>query len=172
MGERRNSKQALGTSASTTRYLQMPQAPPRLRPVFQKYDPPLYFVTFNTHHRKKILANAEVHFRFVEFAKSAEDRGIGVGRYVIMGDHIHLFVRNNSELDLSQWIRLLKRNLSGAIPSPRPHWQRGFFDRLIRRSESYSAKWAYVQQNPVRARFVKSAEAWPWQGEILPLQAL
>ncbi len=64
----------------------MPQAPPRLRPVFQKYDPPLYFVTFNTHHRKKPLANAEVHARIVDFARSAEERGMGVGRYGIMPD--------------------------------------------------------------------------------------
>src|SRR5205823_12582502 len=38
---------------STTRLLQVPDAPPRLELVFQRYDPPLFFVTFNTHHRKK-----------------------------------------------------------------------------------------------------------------------
>jgi putative transposase len=150
----------------------MPQAPPRLRPVFQRYHPPLYFITFNTRGRKKLLASSRVHSRFIEFAESTENRGMGVGRYVIMPDHIHLFVRNNSELELSQWVRLLKRQLSSAIPSPRPHWQRGFFDRLIRRSESYSAKWTYVQQNPVRAKLADTPDDWPWQGEILALQAL
>ena len=58
----------------------MSNRPPRLEP-FQRYDPPLYFITFNTHHRRKLLANKCVHDRFVEFAKAALPRGIAVGRH-------------------------------------------------------------------------------------------
>jgi REP element-mobilizing transposase RayT len=144
----------------------MPEVPPRLDIIFQKYDPPLYFVTFNTHRRKRLLANARVHQRFVEFARGGEKRGIAVGRFVIMPDHIHLFVSNNSDGTLSQWVRLLKRAVSEAITSSRPHWQKGFFDHLIRNSESYSEKWDYVFQNPVRAGLVTNTDDWPWQGEI------
>jgi putative transposase len=144
----------------------MPEVPPRLDIIFQKYDPPLYFVTFNTHRRKRFLANTRVHQRFVEFARAGEKRGTAVGRYVIMPDHIHFFVSNNSETDLSQWVRLLKRRVSEAIESPPPHWQKGFFDHLVRNSESHSEKWEYVWQNPVRAGLVEEAEDWPWQGEI------
>ena len=143
----------------------VPEVPPRLEP-FQKYDPPLYFVTFNTHHRKRLLANARVHLRFIEFRRAGEERGIAVGRYVIMPDHIHLFVSNNSDGTLSQWVRLLKRHLSLAIPASRPHWQKGFFDHLIRNSESYSEKWDYVFQNPVRAGLVTNPDDWTWQGAI------
>jgi hypothetical protein len=42
----------------------------------------------------------------------------------------------------------------------------GFFDHLIRSSESYAEKWEYVRENPVRAGLVTSADDWPWQGEI------
>ena len=52
---------------------------------------------------------------------------------------------------LAQWIRMMKRSLSKAIPVERPHWQAGFFDHLIRHRESYVEKWEYVRQNPVRA---------------------
>ena len=45
-------------------------------------------------------------------------------------------------------------------------WQEGFFDHLMRSDESYSQKWNYVRQNPVRAGLVKSADDWPYQGEI------
>jgi len=83
-----------------------------------------------------------------------------------MPDHIHLFVSNNSDKALSQWVRLLKRHLSLAVPGSRPHWQKGFFDHLIRNSESYSEKWDYVFQNPVRAGLVPNPDDWPWQGEI------
>src|SRR5437879_459069 len=134
----------------------MPNRPPRLE-AFQKYDPPLYFITFNTHHRRKLLANKRVHDRFVEFAKTALARGIAIGRYVIMPDHIHLFVSGHYEFSITEWIRALKRTLSTVIPAPRPHWQKGFFDHLIRHGESYSEKWEYVFQNPVRAGLVRQS---------------
>jgi putative transposase len=149
----------------------MPSRPPRLEP-FQNYDPPLYFVTFNTHHRKKLLANEAVHRCFVSFAKVALDRGIAIGRYVIMPDHIHLFVCGADDFLLTQWIRALKRALSTAIAASPPHWQKGFFDHLIRHSESYSEKWDYVSQNPVRAGLVHKADDWPFQGEIETIDAL
>jgi putative transposase len=150
----------------------MPNVPPRLKQVFQKYDPPLYFVTFNTYHRQQFLARPNLHSAFVAFAQLAPEQGISVGRYVIMPDHVHLFVSNSSEFTLSQWIRLLKRALSLEVSSPPPHWQRGFFDHLIRRRESYAAKWLYVRNNPVRAHLVEDPDEWPYQGEITTLESL
>ena len=149
----------------------MPDAPPRLELVFQKYDPPLFFVTFNTHHRKKLPASAKVHAQFVSFAELAQARGIAVGRYIIMPDHIHLFVSGGQDFLLTQWVRLLKRSLSKVISSSQPHWQKGFFDRLIRHGESYSEKWEYVRQNAVRAGFVSRYEDWAWQGEFIRIEA-
>jgi putative transposase len=151
----------------------MPRMPPRLQPLFRKYDPPLYFVTFNTHHRQQFLAGPSLHSAFVAFAQRAHEKGISVGRYVLMPDHVHLFVSNSATLTLSEWIRLLKRalskELSDALP---PHWQRGFFDHLIRRRENYAAKCLYVRNNPVRARLVEDPDQWPYQGEIVKLESL
>ena len=148
----------------------MPNRPPRLDRVFQPYDPPLYFVTFNTHERQRLLANAPVHAALIRFAHEGEVRGIGLGRYVIMPDHVHLFVRGHLNFSLRQWVRILKRVLSNTISSAPPHWQKGFFDHLIRHSESYAEKWEYVRQNPVRAALVQDADEWPWQGEIVRLE--
>ena len=150
----------------------MPERPPRLAPIFDCYDPPLYFVTFNAHKRRKILANSEIHERFKTFASLGESRGIGVGRYVLMPDHVHLFVRGSGDFVLAQWVRLLKRALSKGVVIDRPHWQSGFFDHLIRNSESYSQKWEYVRENPVRAGLVTTPDAWPYQGEIVRLEAM
>ena len=144
----------------------MPEVPPRLDFIFQKYDPPLYFVTFNTHRRKRLLTNSRVLLHFKEFARAGGESGISVGRFVIMPDHIHLFVSNNSVRDLSQWVRLSKRHLSQTIATSPPHWQKGFFDHVIRNSESYDEKWNYVYLNPVRAGLVREPDDWPWQGEL------
>src|SRR5205085_11243410 len=97
----------------------MPNTPRRLC-VFQKYDPPLYFVTFNTYHRRALLATESIHRAFVEFAQEGESRGVSVGRYVLMPDHVHFFIRGGVDFVLSQWVRLMKRHLSESISaSPR-----------------------------------------------------
>jgi putative transposase len=41
-----------------------------------------------------------------------------------------------------------------------------FSINILRSAESYSQKWNYVRENPVRARLVGSADAWPYAGEI------
>lgn len=48
-------------------------------------------------------------------------------------------------------------------------WQRGFFDHLLRNSESYTEKWEYVRQNPVRAGLVRHPDDWPYQGEVVAI---
>ena len=149
----------------------MPDRPPRLERVFQSYDPPLWFVTLNTYRRRRFLANSSVQNALTHFAEKGELVGIGVGRYVIMPDHVHLFVRGNLDFSLRQWVRLLKRKLSTEIVAAPPHWQHGFFDHLIRHSESYAQKWEYIRQNPVRAGLVSNSDQWPWQGEIVRLEA-
>ena len=154
--------------------------PPRLSHVFAKYDAPLYFVTFNTNARRPLLASREVHDAFVQYSQRAYEYHIGIGRYVIMPDHIHVFVRlgTGSETTLSDWIKGVKRHLDAAIiaaghprlaaPARKPvsFWQPGFHDHLLRHSESYAEKWNYVRENPVRAGLVKAADEWSFAGEI------
>jgi REP element-mobilizing transposase RayT len=45
-------------------------------------------------------------------------------------------------------------------------WQEEFFDHVLRSSESYSQKWDYVKENPVRAGLVRRPDEWPWQGGV------
>ena len=143
--------------------------PPRLGRIFA--TGPLYFVTFCTHQRQEVLAKDEVHTAFVVFANRADETfNVGVGRYVIMPDHVHLFVRGDYNFRLGRWIGALKQALAKAGMLSRAKgqvWQEGFFDHLLRTNESYSQKWNYVRENPVRAGLVKSAADWPYQGEIV-----
>jgi hypothetical protein len=93
------------------------------------------------------------------------------GRYVIMPDHIHLFVAFPATgITLSKWIKSLRSVLGKEllrVGVQKPHWQEGFFDHLLRSSESYSEKWEYVRMNPVRARLCAEPEDWPYQGELV-----
>ena len=80
----------------------MANAPRRLEVVFQKYDPPLYFITFNTYRRRQLLAKTEVQAVFIRFAARGTERDLAIGRYVIMPDHIHLFARGSHNYSLAQ----------------------------------------------------------------------
>jgi REP element-mobilizing transposase RayT len=128
---------------------------------------PLYFVTFATRDRKTIPSLNRAQVALEQFARC----GIGtfdvaVGRYVIMPDHVHLFVRGGRDFVLSAWIGGLKRAITVAV-NCRRLWQAGFFDHVLRREESYAEKWNYVRENPVRAGLVQVADDWPYQGEIV-----
>jgi REP element-mobilizing transposase RayT len=136
---------------------------------------PLYFITFNTHFRARTLKSKSIHKTFLEFCRNAPEHGFAVGRYVIMPDHIHLFVGVAAQADLSRWMQALKsvlgKTLSG-MGIEKPHWQEGFFDHLLRSSESYEEKWEYVRQNPVRKGLCATPEEWPYQGEVDALRWL
>lgn len=48
---------------------------------------------------------------------------------------------------LSNWIKSFKNSLSKALilsGKDSPHWQKGFFDHVMRSEESYSQKWRYI----------------------------
>jgi REP element-mobilizing transposase RayT len=152
-----------------------PRRPPRITP-FQDVRS-FYFVTFCTRNRRAILARTEVHEAFVDFAIRARDvHAIAVGRYVLMPDHVHLFVvfpEFGPGPRLSRWVGQLKRRLGVALEGSGqegPFWQEGFFDHLMRGADSYSEKWAYVRQNPLRARLCDSEEDWLYAGEITALR--
>ncbi len=147
-----------------------PRRPPRLARLFNT-APPLYLVTLNTCKRLCLLAFPEIHEAFREFCFKAKEHNVAVGRYVIMPDHIHLFVALPAVgITLPRWVGSL-RNLVGKrllkLGIARPHWQEGFFDHLLRSGGSYSQKWEYVRMNPVRAKLCATPDAWPYQGEIV-----
>ena len=144
---------------------------PRLRRLRWLYtNHPLYFLTTCTAGRRRLLANAEIHAALIHFARRAEERGVWVGRYVIMPDHLHLFAGfGPSSPALSEWMKAVKRSLANVLKAgdePGPWWQERFFDHVLRSAESYREKWEYVQQNPVRAGLAREAGEWPYQGEI------
>jgi putative transposase len=152
--------------------------PPRLPVIFERYSFPLYFVTFNTLLKRPLLANKVVHDAFRQYADKGITFNAAVGRYVLMPDHVHLFVRIGPEMTLKRWVSGLKQCLGKSLdaignqPTQLPggklksYWQPGFFDHLLRQGESYGEKWEYVRQNAVRAKLITKPEDWPYQGEI------
>src|SRR5438876_6306214 len=116
-----------------------PRRPPRLGRLFDNVRP-LYFITFNTYRRQCILARDEVHETFCIFSLRAQRYDVAVGRYVIMPDHVHLFVALPIDgVALPRWVQSLRNVIGkklGQLGISKPHWQEGFFDHLLRSHES------------------------------------
>ena len=135
-------------------------------------DSPIYFVTACTKNRRAALANDSTTQIFIEEWRAARERhGWAVGRYVIMPDHVHFFCR--AELDakplsvfIQKWKQWTSKRMARELKVAGRVWQEEFFDHVLRSSESYSRKWDYVKENPVRAGLVKNSVDWPFQGEI------
>jgi REP element-mobilizing transposase RayT len=128
---------------------------------------PLYFVTFATRDRRAIPSLNHAQIALHHYAQAGAAKfNVALGRYVMMPDHVHLFARGDRNFRLSIWIGGLKRAMSVAVKSPRL-WQPGFFDHVLRSDESYTKKWNYVRDNPVRAGLVKTPNEWPYQGEVV-----
>src|SRR6184192_1937474 len=102
---------------------------------------PIYFVTTRTNNRRAILATESAHQAFVGFAEKGARHGAWVGAYVIMPDHLHVFVGlDEQKIDLPGWMKSLKNTLSKALRFDgiaSPHRQKDFFDHVLRSGESY-----------------------------------
>jgi putative transposase len=135
---------------------------------------PIYFVTTSTYKRVAILNDSEIHKQLVEFGQSGEHHGAWLGAYILMPDHLHVFVAIDDERQkLSTWMKSLKNSLSKVLRQKSilpPHWQKGFHDHLLRSDDSYSEKWEYVRENPVRAGLAHKWIDWPFIGEVFDLE--
>ena len=146
--------------------------PARL-PLFEKDNlAQIVFVTVCTKERKRVLSSADAVAAILAGWREA-DHWL-VGRYVVMPEHIHLFCApaRLDTLPLKRWVAFWKSRASGRWPRREEHplWQQDCWDTQLRRSESYSQKWEYVRNNPVRHGYVAQPEEWRYQGELNVLQ--
>jgi REP-associated tyrosine transposase len=134
---------------------------------------PLFYITCCTLDRRPIRELGAAHSAFARYGEYAQERNIAVGRYVLMPDHFHLFVKGDADFMLSRWVGGLKRAMAVELGCRAGElWQPGFFDHTLRSDESYDGKWNYVRENPVRAGLVSNADEWPYQGEFVIIDRL
>jgi len=133
-------------------------------------DHPVYFVTACTFERRMLLDRESVLRAVMEFGERGPERGAWLGSFVLMPDHWHAFVALDAErCQLSGWVSGVKAAISRVLKIEGlkgPYWQKGFFDHVLRGSESASEKWNYVRNNPVRAGLVQRAEDWAFWGQV------
>ncbi|MBC8009166.1 MAG: transposase [Burkholderiales bacterium] len=139
---------------------------------------PVYFLTACTASRTPLLASPAAHDVLrAEWFSAATRHGWQIGRYVVMPDHVHFFAcalptAKPLPAFLQAWKQWTSKGILAALGHPAPLWQARTFDHVLRQRDSYAEKWAYVEQNPVRAGLALTAASWPYAGRIhfdLPL---
>ena len=139
-------------------------------------EQPIFFVTTCTCSRRRELASPQMHEICREVWRNSETLyGWLVGRYVLMPDYAHFFCaprddRHTLKQFVGKWKEWTAKNALRTRDVIMPLWQEGFFDHVLRSSESYEEKWDYVAANPVRAGLVSMSEEWPFQGEMHELR--
>jgi REP element-mobilizing transposase RayT len=133
---------------------------------------PLFFVTATTFQRAQVLNSPAAHAICVEAWETGQRlHGWQVGRYVMMPDHVHFFCvpgpdAKPLETFVGKWKEWTAKFFHRRWGASMPLWQEEFFDHALRSQESYSQKWEYVRQNPVRAGLVGHAADWAYHGSL------
>ena len=132
---------------------------------FSFSGPNWVFLTVCTEDRGRWLAQPSVH-RLLHEIWLNEATAWLVSDYLLMPDHLHLFCApHDLRFTIERWIAFWKHRFS-VQSTVTGKFQKGGFHHRLRDQESYSQKWWYVLENPVRAGLVKSPDDWPYKGRV------
>ena len=134
------------------------------------------FLTVCTEKRERWLAQTPVQKALHDIWQQTATAWL-VSDYLLMPDHLHLFCApHDLKFTIERWLGFWKDQLakklkgqSGAAAPPYQaigKFQAGGFHHRLRDGESYSQKWQYVRENPVRAGLVAQPEDWPYFGRV------
>ena len=85
--------------------------------------------------------------------------------WVVMPNHVHLLILPLISVSvLMRWLKgSTARGANGILGrTGQPFWQDESFDHYLRATSRLDRTIAYIEQNPVSAGLVCSAEHWPW----------
>jgi len=119
--------------------------------------------------RSPIFSSSEVVAEQVAILDESRLRyGCLVMAYTFMPDHVHVFMRGESE-DSDPLAAFEKyKQKSGFALSRRglPKWQPSFYDHIVRHGEDWQGQIRYILRNPVRACLVEDWSDWPHCGSL------
>jgi putative transposase len=123
------------------------------------------FLTVCTEKRGQWLAQASIQSRLHDIWQHTATAWL-VSDYLLMPDHLHLFCAPfDLKFTIERWIGFWKDRFAKMHPGTGT-FQTGGFHHRLRNGESYSQKWQYVLENPVRAGLVAHPGDWPYSGRV------
>ena len=89
-----------------------------------------------------------------------------------MPDHFHLLITVGSDMTIERAIQLVKGGFAfragRELGLKAPVWQKGFSEIRVLDEQTFEHQTGYIHCNPVRARLVDNAEAYPYSSACNP----
>ncbi len=126
----------------------------------------IYHVSTATRHWRPIFIDVQIGRLLVECMRHEHNAGhVESLAFVVMPDHLHWLFSLTGKRTLSSCIRNVKafsaKRINGVLRSDRLVWQKGFYDRAIRKEEDLQGVARYIVANPLRAGLVRSVGEYP-----------
>jgi len=126
-----------------------------------------FFVTGVTWQRRPLFRAEPMARLFVDTLYRYRGRGrFLLHEFALMPDHFHLLLTPAYEISLEKALQLLKGGFSFRVKrelgSNAEIWQAGFTEHRVQDSEDFQRHANYIRGNPVRARLVEAAAAYPY----------
>jgi putative transposase len=127
----------------------------------------VYFVTTDSWERHALFINTSLANIVVEQISACRDRGFyKLHAFVLMPEHLHVLLTPGDETTIEKAMQMIKGGSAHRIGVERPQafpiWHRSFHDRWIRDAEQFWQAKSYIEQNPVKAKLVESAQQYAW----------
>ena len=92
--------------------------------------------------------------KIAERTISELNKGIVIDKYVIMPNHVHMFIRieDNGRTEFAPTISSIIRFYKSRITKQIGYsiWQKSYHDYIIRNEKNYQYIWQYIDENPAR----------------------
>jgi REP element-mobilizing transposase RayT len=125
----------------------------------------IYLLTAVVYERHSVFSDWRLGRLLIEQMRAANDEGMVQSlAWVVMPDHLHWLIelKQGSLAALMYRVKSrscrsinLKRSSQGRL------WQRGYYDRALRRDEDLKAAARYIIMNPLRAGLVRRVGDYP-----------
>lgn len=145
---------------------------PRLKREFYQADA-VVFWTLPVANRQQGWLNDRFHSTFREMMLHAAAReGLLCPAYCLMPDHMHLvWMGIRKDADQRNGMKFLRAQIGPALAPMK--FQHQAHDHVLtgkeRRRQAFSVACAdYVLLNPLKAKLVKTPDAWPYLGAVVP----
>ncbi|AZD11137.1 Transposase [Pseudomonas chlororaphis] len=125
----------------------------------------IYLLTAVTRNREPIFHDWRIGRLLVKEFRRAQQSGTATSlAWVVMQDHFHWLIELRSG-DLPKLMQSTKSRSARAINRTRessaPVWQKGYFDRALRREEDLKTTARYIIAKPLRAGLVQRIGDYP-----------
>jgi len=127
-------------------------------------------LTWGTYQRRPLLRHEQLARQIIDLLTAeASATGIAVPAFCLMPDHVHVLTRSTKRVDIIAYVQRLKSRTTRAYwdcGGRGKLWQRGFYDRILRKNEDIEHVADYILANPVRAGLVDDISAYPFSGTL------